>query len=208
MKDKKRTIKQIDAEIKEAKEQLSTKYWYKQDETYLKLIKELDEAKKKVREYEIEHYEEAYKNVSEVREIINELESEKQLKKLKNSIVIPPDVQDWFKQWGTGVDWGYGKPKIVWISPDYKYVIITIPGGTAGTGTAMGTGGYYYAPSSHLATETKGRHHSGYRDEVWKTSEIEGRLTNNIKQQLIDQINEHSGMDYQLKDRNHNLKSY
>jgi len=127
-----------------------------------------------------------------------------QLKRIKaeKELELPERVQHWFDVYERGVNWGYGGIKVVWISDDGRWVIITNKGGTAGTGTAMGTGGYYYAASTHWLSDTHSE--PGYSSRIYlksreedkhgmnytsnKFGEFEGRLTKEKKQALIDLI--------------------
>lgn len=120
---------------------------------------------------------------------IQALKKELKNKKEENKLQLSGDVQRWFRKYLSGVSFGYKEPRIVWISEDEKYIIITSPGGTAGTGTAMGTGGYYYASSSHWLTEIveggsyMGHTEKGIRSPKWL--EHEGRLTKDKKEEMI-----------------------
>ena len=110
-------------------------------------------------------------------------------------------VQKWFDKYIRGIDWGYKEPKIVWVSPDERFAIITAPGSTAGTGTAMGTGGYYYAASTHWLTDIKeGGTYGGFRYQgvdSLKDMEFEGRLTKEIKAKMIARAEELAGYKYE-----------
>ena len=75
-------------------------------------------------------------------------------KPVKEKLIVPKHLQDWFIYWGRGMDFGYSDPYIKWISDDEKYVIITCPGGTSGQGTAMGTSSYYYSQTQHYLIRT------------------------------------------------------
>lgn len=95
-------------------------------------------------------------------------------KPIRPRVIPPEEIQEWFNKWGKGMDFGYKEPYIRWISEDKKWVIITNPGGTSGTGTAMGTINYYYAPTEHILCRVT--------DEVTclinETAKYEGKLTN------------------------------
>ena len=86
-----------------------------------------------------------------------------------------------------GVDFGYGGIKIVWHSDDERFVIITNKGATAGQGTAMGTHGYHYAPTEHWLVDTK---EGNSFHTTTKYFPVEGRLTKEKKQQMIERIKE------------------
>jgi|ERR1700723_3547791 len=103
----------------------------------------------------------------------------------ERGIKISPEIEKWFYKWQSGVNFGYNDPKIVWISDDEKFVIITNKGGTAGQGTAMGTGGYYYSNTEHFLASTQ---HGSYLDNNHSMFKIKGRLTKENKQKLIEYI--------------------
>lgn len=155
---------------------------------------ELVELEKNVYEIKQKHFEESQSLISCWNSDIDALKKELKRKKEENSIFLSENVEKWFRKYLGGVNFGYKSPKIVWISEDERYVIITSPGGTAGTGTAMGTGGYYYAPSSHWLTEIieggtyMGRSHRGINSPKWM--EHEGKLSKEIKQKMIDYTEE------------------
>lgn len=77
-------------------------------------------------------------------------------------------------------------------------MIVTNPGGTGGTGTAMGTSGYCYYPSDHwlieiiengiyMRTYQSGErtYQSGERINSPKRMHHEGRLTKEVKNKMI-----------------------
>jgi hypothetical protein len=96
------------------------------------------------------------------------------------------------RDYGSGVDWGYGGLSLRFIDPQKRFLILTSNGSTAGTGTAMGTGGYYYASCSHfVAFPQYGKPydcrmpHQSYRGSGQMFSTSGGRLTNEVKANLI-----------------------
>jgi len=125
--------------------------------------------------------------------------------KNKNKLHIPIEIEEWFRRYSSGIDFGYKPLKIRWISDCENWVIVTNPGGTAGTGTAMGTGGYYYGSAEHFLARVGNGEYSralvdlntseeSYEPENsypgWNQyGEVEGgRLTKETKQKLIDMI--------------------
>jgi hypothetical protein len=107
----------------------------------------------------------------------------------KTKIEIPEQLEKWWKSYSSGVDFGYTGLKIRWISDDKRFVIITNPGGTSGTGTAMGSMGYYYAETDHwFADTTKGGYLSRENNVFGRVEG--GRLTKARKQVMFDQMNE------------------
>jgi len=109
------------------------------------------------------------------------------LKEIKGQreLKIPEEISKWWRSYKNAMDWGYGGLKIRWISDDNLFVIITNPGSTAGTGTAMGTGGYYYSNSNHWLARTD-QPYSGLDRKFNHFYEIQGgRLTKSRKEYLI-----------------------
>ena len=106
---------------------------------------------------------------------LNDLKCEYK-KPVKEKLFVPKHLQNWLYNWMRGVNFGYNDPYIKWISPDEKYVIITTPGGTAGQGTAMGSGSYYYSPTKqYLVKVIEG---AGWHDRIKsEVAECEGRLS-------------------------------
>ncbi len=149
---------------------------------------EIIELETKARELRNSYWEEIRSQVSVWNSDIDALKKELKNKKEEKQIQISERVQKWLRHYLSGVSFGYNEPRISWISEDERFVIITSPGGTAGTGTPMGTGGYYYAASTHWIAETT--NDSKYID--WsdkkrnKYKEHEGRLTKDIKKQMIE----------------------
>jgi hypothetical protein len=113
----------------------------------------------------------------------------KELYTVKKVFEIPNDVAKWFRQYTSGTDWGYGGIKIIYISPKKQYVIVTKKGTTAGTGTAMGTGSYYYSSSSHWIVKVGDK----ARDVGADRQRVEGRLSKEQKAEWIKKILELEG---------------
>jgi hypothetical protein len=182
----KRTQKQINEEIKAIEAQISD------IRDVRKHHPELVELEKKVYEIKQKHYEESQSLINCWDSDIDALKKELKRKKEDNDIQLSERVEKWLRKYLSGVNFGYKEPRIVWISEDERYVIITSPGGTAGTGTVMGTGGYYYAASTHWLTETiEGVEFMGNRAErAPEWLEHEGRLTKEVKQNMIDYTKE------------------
>lgn len=167
------TQKEIKARLKKI-EELRKNTWRCNDPKYLALINEANKIKS---EWE--------KSQGSVRADLETerkcLESDLRALKEKNELEVPDHLKKWLKEYSQGVDWGYGGLKIRWISDDEKWCIITNGGGTAGQGTPMGTGGYYYAEASHFLGRTD--YKGGFSN---RHGEIRGgRLTNEVKKKLI-----------------------
>lgn len=178
-----RTQKEINQEIRNLENQIEDiRDIRKNRPEYAELEKRMEKIRREYRE-------ETESQVDVWRSDIQALKKEIARKKEDNKIQLSDRVQQWFRKYLSGVDFGYKKPRIVWISEDERYVIVTNPGGTAGQGTAMGTGGYYYAGSDHWLTEIIeggtyiGRSHGGVDSPKWLTHG--GRLTKEIKQKMI-----------------------
>jgi len=178
-----RTQKDINQEIRNLENQIEDTHDIRKNRPeYVELEKKMEKIRREYRE-------ETDSQIDVWRSDIQALKKELARKKEDNKIQLSERVQQWFKKYLGGVSFGYKEPKIVWISEDEKYVIITSPGGTAGTGTAMGTSGYYYASSTHWLTEIieggtyMGTSHRGINSPKW--FEFDGRLTKEKKEEMI-----------------------
>ncbi len=178
-----KTQKDINQEIKAIEAQIEdTKNIRKHRPEYAELEKKMEVIRAAYRE-------ETDSLISCWKSDIQALKKELKNKKEDNKLQLSGDVQRWLRKYLSGVSFGYKEPKIVWISEDEKYVIITSPGGTAGTGTPMGTGAYYYAPSTHWITEIieggtyMGSLHRGINSPRWL--EFDGRLNKEKKEEMI-----------------------
>lgn len=170
------TQKDIKARLKEI-EQLRKSTWRCTDPDYLALIKEA-----KVIEEKWQKKQESFRDDLETERRC--LESDLKALKEKGKLKVPDHIKKWLKEYSDGVNWGYGGLNIRWISKDEKWAIITNNGGTAGTGTAMGTGGYYYAEANHFLGRITERG-SMYN----KYAEVEGgRLTKEVKAKMLAAI--------------------
>lgn len=170
------TQKAIIARLKEI-EKLRKNQFHCTDPKYLELINEANKIKQAW-----------YKKQESFREDLNTerkcLESDLIALKEKNELVVPDHIKRWLLEYNQGVDWGYGGLKIRWISEDEKWCIITNGGGTAGTGTPMGSGGYYYAETKHFLgrTDRKG----GFTNRFGEV--YGGKLTKEVKAKMIAMI--------------------
>lgn len=178
-----RTQKEINQEIRNLENQIEDiRDIRKNRPEYAELEKRMEEIRREYRE-------ETESQVDVWRSDIQALKKEITRKKEDNKIQLSDRVQQWFRKYKSGVNFGYTPPRIVWISEDEKYVIITSPGSIGGQGTAMGTGGYYYSGSEHWLTEIieggtyTGSFSRGIDSPKWLTHE--GRLTKEIKQKMI-----------------------
>lgn len=163
--------KQIASKIKELEDKiLDLKNISKNVPEYSELIKKADQLKE-------EYFKHNLPIIEQYRDQVYELK--KELKKPVKELYISENLQEWFRNWKSGVDFGYKDPYIRWISPDEKYVVITCPGSTAGTGTAMGTSSYYYALTDHYLVEVKegSRYININRDGSGILGSFEGRLS-------------------------------
>jgi len=136
-----------------------------------------------------------YKSVRQKREETNSYinHCEKRIEQIQaaKQLSIPSDVDKWFHKYVSGVDWGYNSPKIIHVSSDNQFVIVRSSGGTAGTGTAMGAGSYYYAKTQHWIAQVNG---PKYID--WNNSQKNeacahyGRLSKIHKELMLQYIDE------------------
>jgi hypothetical protein len=177
------TKKEIKIKIKELENKIKDLYSYPiHIPEYQNLIDRANQLKFKYLE-KINPVREQY--YSEIYQLKQELQKSK-----KKELIISENLKNWFHNWQRGVDFGYKDPYIRWISPNEKYVIITSPGGTAGQGTAMGSGNYYYAQTNHyLVKVIEGAtwldHHVNST-----LAEHTGRLTKEIMDNWMKLINE------------------
>lgn len=191
---KQRTQKDINQEIKNLENQI--------DDTrnIRKHRPEIVELEKKIQDIRDKYHEETDSLIVCWRSDIAQLKKELKNKKEDGQIQLSEKIQKWFRNYLNGVDFGYKDPKIVWISPDERFVIITSPGGTAGTGTPMGTGGYYYAASTHWLSEIiEGQSYLSRGNS--KFLEHEGRLTKEIKEKMITLAEQKANCIYRTKNK-------
>lgn len=173
------TQTEIKKRIKETEAELQKLRGHPTDAEYLEL-------KRKVVEYQNKWWLKNKEKRDELQNQVYLLKDELRAAKEAREIEVPEHIQDWLKEYHRGVDWGYGGLKIRWISEDEKWAIITNGGTTAGTGTAMGVGAYYYANCSHFLGCIE---HSGGMENRY--GEIDGgRLTQERKEALIARIPE------------------
>src|SRR5690349_11383389 len=117
------------------------KWW---NENIRDKVSEYQKQLEKNNEIQIKSYQD---KMSEVRNAIAEKKT--QLKQSKSS--FDEKIVKWVKRdFQSGVNFGYGGITLRYVDPKERYIIVTNNGGTAGTGTAMGTGSYYYAECSHF----------------------------------------------------------
>ena len=115
---------------------------------------------------------------------INEIRQQK-------AFVIPADIQKWFNKYISSMDWGYKSPEIIHISENKEYIIVRNTGGTAGTGTVMGTGGYYYAKTSHWIAKVGGNEYGSWGNSPENLAcEYHGRLGKIPKELMLQFIDE------------------
>lgn len=183
-----KSIKEQISSLKKRKDILRDPY---SDPEYARLMKLANERR--------------YAYYKEVKEEIENIEisikcAESDLKALKNSRKskiqeeITEDIEIAFKNIQRGIDYGYSKPRISWISKDKRWFIFTTPGGTAGTGTPMGTGGYYYSATTHeLYCIDVPEEYPSHANVVkpMRQKELEGRLTKAMIKEFEDYITEY-----------------
>lgn len=144
------TQAEINREIKEAEkeEQFFFAGIYRQDKELIELKNSIESRRKEIAK-------DAVPKLEDVRSRLKILRSDLEYIKKQKVVGIPEDLQDWWKSYNSGIDWGYNGLKIRWISDDHRFVIITNPGSTAGTGTVMGSLAYYYAATDHWIADTQ-----------------------------------------------------
>ena len=173
-----RTQKQIKKEIEDLKFQISD------NRNYIKHIPGYMESYNQLEELKNQYFKNIQSKNNELSTKIKKLNEELVKEKKRKELKLSDRVNDWFGNYENGIDWGYGGLKIIWLSEDENWAIITCKGATAGGGTAMGTGGYYYSPSTHWIADVRG----GYNALRNKFMEIEGRLTKEKKKEMINYI--------------------
>jgi hypothetical protein len=160
-------------------------------ENYRKHIPGYEEMEKKLQALRYKYMEDIRNQVNVWKSDVDALKKEIKNIKLDKELVPSDKISLWFRNYKGGVHWGYGGLKIAWISDDERFVILTHKGGTAGQGTAMGTGGYYYAPSNHWIADTSiATGHRGYGPSGNSFMETEGRLTKELKEKMIAHMEE------------------
>lgn len=134
-------------------------------------------------------------------EKITAVEQEIRLKKKELKSNKSPEfiiINKWVQsKYCSGVDFGYGGIKLRYIDPNMKYIICTNGGGTAGTGTPMGTGGYYYSGADHFVVfpqfgiyiDSKLPHYQ-YRSTNTMFTE-HGKLTNEVRNKMIEKAEDY-----------------
>lgn len=174
------------------------KFWKDEMAVAEKTIEEISAFPKEVQELFNKAYaarDNYYKSVRQKREETNNYinHCKKRIEQIKEAkeLDIPSEVEKWFRQYISGVDWGYKDPKIIHVSSDNQFIIVKHSGSTAGTGTAMGTGSYYYAKTHHWIAQVNA---SKYID--WGNSQKNeacshyGRLTKVHKELMLQYIDE------------------
>lgn len=175
------TQKAIKEKIKELEKSISDL------RDYRKHIPKYCELEKKLADLKNRYWIKTYPKLDKISDEISSLKEELREMKKSRELKISPRLEQWLKDYNRGVDFGYGGIKIAWFSKDERFVIITNKGGTAGQGTAMGAGGYHYSPTDHWVIDTKeGNSYHNTKQHF----RIEGRLTKEKKQEMIDRIKE------------------
>lgn len=174
----KRTQKVIKAEIDALEAEISNK------QDYRKNCPKIVELEKEIRQIKEKYFEDNQLTINCWENDLQVLKVELKKKKAEKALFIPEKLEKWFQTYILGIDWGYGGIKIVWISPDERFVILTNTGSTGGQGTVMGANSYYYSNSEHYLIDTliaeKFR-----KNNNGKLKEHTGRLTKDIKLEMI-----------------------
>lgn len=174
------------------------KFWKDELAGAEKKLEEIKSLPKEVQELFNKAYaarDKYYKSVKEKREQTDKYITycEKRIEEIKTAkqLSIPSDVEKWFKKYISGVDWGYNDPKIIHVSSDNQFVIVRSSGGTAGTGTAMGTGGYYYAKTQHWIAKVNGLNYIDWGNSQKNEACVHyGRLNKIYKELMLQYIDE------------------
>ena len=95
-------------------------------------------------------------------------------------------LSKWEKNIQDSMNWGYSTPYITHIMANGRFVILKVPGTIAGQGTAMGSGGYYYARTEHKLADTE--QSSYFKCEL---ASVEGRLSKNQLNKWHELVFEH-----------------
>lgn len=173
-----KTIKQYREAIESLKDEISYIRNSRNAPGYVELMQQVTAIQDKWREENSAGLKYLSEKLARIQNELEEIQKEKQLK-------VPEYVVDWFKTYISCIDWGYRKPYIRWISDNQAWVIVTCPGGTGGTGTAMGVGGYYGIPTSHWLARVGGAKYLSN-----KYMEIEGKLTKEALKKLQDWVSD------------------
>lgn len=120
--------------------------------------------------------------IQEVEARIVELENNRRKKAEQASIKVPQSIQDIVASFYRGVDWG-SKLKVIWVSPNERFFILTHPGHA----TWIGRGMSGYEPSYHYLMRVKGssQQHGYALFTEMKVKEHEGRLDKGTKAEWI-----------------------
>jgi hypothetical protein len=117
------------------------------------------------------------------------------------SLPISDRLQDWLKEYKSGIDWGPPSIVISEVLKGERFVIIKNKGHISGTGTVMGSDNYSYEKTRYWIADTylKGNaynitrmdensHIKGVSTRGRITTEVEGRLTKENKKKLLEEL--------------------
>lgn len=182
------SLKELQEKIKNLKsDMINSDKFYSQFSDYVDAKKKLKIAEDHLYAVKRAHHGDWSKRSDELYKEMEELNTRLLDIKKSKDLVIPDNVEQWLRGHYHGVDWGWGL-KIVWLSEDTRWAIITNKGGIAGQGTPMGSAGYYYARTEHWISPTF-INIMGYNSDLM-FHRVEGKLTKEIKQKMIDAIPE------------------
>lgn len=153
------------------------------DPKIAELKKQLSDAQNKFYDSVRSKNDALWGKICELKKELRQLEIEK-IEKAKKE--LPEKILTWWEKYRAGFA-GSERWKIQWYSATQRFVIYSYSGGITGQGTAMGVMGYRYNPATHtlIDIETSG----GMGTMGNHIKRIEGRLTKEKKQELIDCIN-------------------
>src|SRR3990167_4062270 len=117
----KRTQKNINQEIKDLETQIDD------IENIRKHCPKIVELENEIRKIKDAYWEDVKTQREVWRSDIDALRGELIRRKQDNELQISERVKKWLRDYTSGVSFGYKEPKIVWISEDERFVIITSP---------------------------------------------------------------------------------
>lgn len=191
------TLKEIKEEIKRLENSRKMLFVYP---------KEIVELKQKLYLMQNEHREKALEKAKPIDEDIKHLEMHLRDKKQSaKAMSAPIEVQNWLNNsYGIGVDFGYGRKDISWLSPDKEWAIVSI----GGTMFWSGIGYQSYGRANHRGVRVGTSYHSitgiHRNGKFVSTQEYEGRLTKEVREKIIAEINEKKAdksVEYSWKNR-------
>ena len=188
IKDLHKEIQQLKTELRELR---PSRYFESKYKEYAKLLDQVYTLQQKRQQFEDDHYDEYSEHLHTLQNKIQELESIKVAAQKESAIKIPQEIEYWFyTHYCSGTSFGYGSNrnniKIVYLSPDKKYGIVTNKGSVGW----VGIGTFEYHKSSHWVIKINIDIKQSHLTRNNHYGEIEGRLTKEKKQDMLNLIDQ------------------